>query len=150
MVHPLIQSGPLPNPDLPEDIKRDYEEARSIVSLSPRGAAALLRLAIEKLCKHLDAIGRDLNAQIGYLVGQGLDPQVQKALDIVRVIGNEAVHPGQIDMGDDARTAASLFDVVNSISERMITHPKHIDEMYERLPEGKRKGIEERDKPKKT
>ena len=101
MIYPFHGTAPLPSPDLPDHIKADYEEARAIVSRSPRGAAALLRLAIQKLCDYLEAKGTDLNEQIGYLVKQGLDPQIQKALDIVRVIGNESVHPGQIDMKDD-------------------------------------------------
>jgi hypothetical protein len=40
--------GPPPNPDLPDDLMLDYEEASKIVSLSPRGSAVLLRLAIQK------------------------------------------------------------------------------------------------------
>ena len=62
------------------DVRRDYEEASAILDASPRGAAALLRLAIEKLCKELGENGRDLNADIASLVRKGLDPRVQKAL----------------------------------------------------------------------
>jgi hypothetical protein len=50
LLFPMAEVKFEPNPDLPEDIKRDFREAESILMLSPRGAAALLRLAIQKLC----------------------------------------------------------------------------------------------------
>ena len=61
------------------------------------------------------------------------------------VIGNEAVHPGQIDLRDDVATAEELFALVNIIADAMISQPKHIEAMYARLPEGKRAAIERRD-----
>jgi Domain of unknown function (DUF4145) len=129
-------------------VRRDYEEASTILDVSPRGAAALLRLAVQKLCKELDESGENLNADIASLVRKGLDVRVQKALDAVRVIGNNAVHPGQIDLRDDRATAETLFSLVNLICEKMITEPKHVDEVYARLPEAARKAIEQRDAPK--
>ena len=68
----------------------------------------------------------------------------QKSLDIVRVIGNEAVHPGVVDLNDDRDTANKLFDLVNSIADQMISHPQSVQELYGKLPETKRKAIEER------
>jgi hypothetical protein len=62
------------------------------------------------------------------------------------VIGNEAVHPGVIDLKDDLDTANRLFDLVNSIADQTISHPKAVKEMYAKLPENKRKAIEQRDK----
>ncbi len=146
MIYPNSGSAPLPNSDLPKDIKDDYEEARSIVSLSPRGAAALLRLAIQKLCKHLGEKGHDLNADIKNLVKKGLHSNIQKSLDFVRVIGNNAVHPGQIDLKDNVKIAEKLFVLVNLISEAMITQPKHVDELYESLPQVQKEAINKRDK----
>jgi hypothetical protein len=145
MIYPIVGTAPIPNPDLPEDVKRDYEEARSIASLSPRGAAALLRLAIQKLCRALGEKGEDLNDDIASLVEKGLLGKVQKALDSVRVIGNEAVHPGQMDLRDDAETAGKLFGLLNVVADAMISQPKHVDEIYKVLPESKRKAIESRD-----
>jgi len=145
MIYPSGGTAPLPNPDLPDDIKVDYEEARSIVSLSARGAAALLRLAIQKLCKCLGEKGENLNTDIAGLIKKGLPSKVQKALDIVRVIGNNAVHPGQIDLKDDSQAAGNLFELVNLIAEVMITQPKHVDELYEGLPEDQREAIVKRD-----
>lgn len=91
LIYPLYSTAPFPSPDLPGEIKEDYEEARSIVSLSPRGSAALLRLAIQKLCQLLGEKGKDINDDIGNLVKKGLPTGVKEALDIVRVIGNGAV-----------------------------------------------------------
>ena len=141
--------APPPNSDLTDEIKRDYLEARSIVNKSPRGAAALLRLCIEKLCDQLGAEGKDINEQIGCLVREkNLDPRIQQSLDVVRVIGNESVHPGTMDLQDDKDAVMSLFDLVNHIADDMITKPKRIQEIFDKLPEKKRKGIEDRDKRK--
>ena len=148
LLFPNKKFGLAPNRDLPNNIRRDFEEARSIVDQSPRGAAALLRLAMQKLCKHLGEKGKKIDEDIGSLVKKGLDPLVQQALDIVRVIGNEAVHPGTIDLDDDRETALHLFLLVNSIADQMISNPNKIREMYSNLPEDKRKGIENRDKTK--
>ncbi|HWS85132.1 MAG TPA: DUF4145 domain-containing protein [Ktedonobacteraceae bacterium] len=89
---------PHPSTDMPEDVAKDFNEARSVFSGSPRSSAALLRLAVQKLCKCLGQSGKKINDDIAALVKAGLTPRVQKALDIVRVIGNNAVHPGEIDL----------------------------------------------------
>lgn len=141
---PTAKVGPAPNADLPPEITRDFEEARSIVGSSPRGAAALLRLAIQKLCAHLGQKGKNIDEDIASLVAKGLNPLVQQSLDIVRVIGNEAVHPGTLDLRDEPETAYQLFDLVNAIAQQMISHPKAVESMYAKLPEGKRKAIEAR------
>lgn len=85
MVFPNTSVAPYPNPDLPPEVKADYEEAREILAKSPRGAAALLRLAVQKFCKHLGERGENINQDIGELVKKGLPVGVQQALDAVRV-----------------------------------------------------------------
>jgi hypothetical protein len=130
---------------MPEDIRRDYDEASSILDLSPRGAAALVRLGIQKLCKELGQTGKNINADIKALVAAGLDPRVQQALDVVRVIGNESVHPGQIDLRDDRAIAESLFRLLNLIVDKTISEPKHVKAVYEALPSGALEAIQKRD-----
>ena len=144
-MYPTRKFGSVPNQDLPPDVFVVVDEARGIIDLSPKGAAALLRLAIQLLCVHLGKPGQNLNAYISALVADGLNPIVQKSLDVVRVIGNESVHPGKIDLNDDKETDMRLFDLVNIIAEQMIIKPKMIGELYEKLPEAKREAIERRD-----
>ena len=79
LVHPRIGWELPPNPGLPEEIRADYDEASRILDESPRGAAALMRLAIQKLCKELGRPGKNLNDDIAALVKTGLDPLVQRA-----------------------------------------------------------------------
>lgn len=145
LVHPTASTAPPVNLDIPLEVLRDYEEAGRIVGESPRGAAALLRLAIQKICVVLGGKGEKIDDDIASLVKKGLSPMVQKALDAVRVIGNEAVHPGTLDLTDDRNTAMKLFKLVNIIAEQMISNSKHVNELYGQIPETKRKAIEKRD-----
>jgi hypothetical protein len=146
LLFPREKTGISPNQDLPEDIIHDFEEARSIIGESPRGAAALLRLCVQKLCVHLGEKGKNLDDDIASLVSKGLNPLVKKSLDIVRVIGNEAVHPGVIDLNDNREIANQLLGLINSIATQMISHPKNIEKLYQELPPSKREAIEKRDK----
>lgn len=148
VIAPTKSDAPGPAPDMPIDVSADFEEARQIFHLSPRGAAALLRLSIQKLCKDLGSTQRDVNAAIGELVREGrISADLQKALDSVRVIGNEAVHPGVMDLRDDSDTALSLFHLVNFIVEKGISEPKRIATIYASLPPTKLASIAERDAP---
>ncbi len=144
IVYPNTKIDIAPNNDLPEQIRSLFEEAREIVDSSPKGAAALLRLCVQHLCKELGESGKNIDKDIASLVGKGLNPLVQQALDVVRVIGNESVHPGEIDLNDNKEIAVKLFGLVNLICDQMITHPKQVQELYGGLPEGKRQGIEKR------
>jgi hypothetical protein len=131
-----------------DDIRADYEEAASIANKSPRGAAALLRLCVQKLCEQIGERGKNINEDIATLVAKGLPIEVQRALDAVRVIGNNAVHPGEINLKDEPDTVASLFVLVNIIADRMITQPKQAAGLYDALPAGVREAIAKRDAPK--
>lgn len=135
-----------PNSDMPDSVRTLYNEAALIYNKSPRAACALLRLAIERLCNELGESGK-IDNMIGNLVKKGLSITVQKALDAVRVIGNKAVHPGQIAFDvDDKSTAEMLMKLLNIITERLITEPKEIDGIFDALPQSVKESIEKRDK----
>ena len=146
LIFPNVAEGiPEPNSDMPDDVKEIYIEAGEVLNISPRASAALSRLAIEKLVAHLNAKGKDLNTQIGSLVSKGMPIEIQQMLDSVRVIGNNAVHPGQIDIKDNKELALSLLNFINLIVDNLITQPKKILDIYNLLPESYRKSIERRD-----
>lgn len=145
MVFPLAITAPLPSDNMPADVKIDFLEARDVLNKSPRSAVALLRLSIQKLMVHLGEKGENLNSDIGSLVKKGLPTKIQRALDSVRVVGNNAVHPGLLDLRDDIQTANKLFDLVNFIVEFEITTPERIDTLYEeKVPDEQKKQIETR------
>jgi hypothetical protein len=145
MVKPLGVAGPRPHIEMPQDVKADYEEARSILALSPRGACALLRLATQKLVNDLEPGRGNLDEKIGRFVQKGLPVETQQALDVLRVTGNNAVHPGEMDLRDDTETATGLLNVLNFIVQDRIAQPKAIQRMFGALPEAAREAIERRD-----
>jgi len=150
LVFPAKEYAIKAHDDMPDDVRTDFEEAATIIDNSPRGSGALLRLAIQKLMPHIGGKGDNLNDDIGLLVIKGLDIKIQQALDIVRVTGNNAVHPGQIDLKDDKPTVLKLFDLVNVIVESQISAPKHISAMYTSLlPQSARQAIDKRDNKNK-
>ncbi|WP_197053860.1 DUF4145 domain-containing protein [Chitinibacter sp. ZOR0017] len=134
-----------PHSDMPAEIIDEYNEARSIFAKSPRASAAMLRLAVQKLVKILGEKGENINQDIKALVEKGLPVQVQQALDFCRVVGNNAVHPGEINLNDSPEIAQNLFSMINFIVEDRISRPKQIENLYMSLPEGARKSIEKRD-----
>jgi hypothetical protein len=137
-----------PHSDMPDEIANDYEEAKLVFTLSAKSSVALLRLAVQKLCKHLGEKGKNINDDIHSLVKKGLPTHIQQSLDIVRVIGNDAVHPGEINLDDTPEIAKKLFELINEIVDDRIGKPKkrsEIGKIYQTLPKNKLDGIEKRD-----
>ncbi|HLZ56856.1 MAG TPA: DUF4145 domain-containing protein [Ktedonosporobacter sp.] len=139
---------PLPSPKMPAAIADDYNEARAIFGISPRSSAALLRLALQKLCIHLGAPGKNLNDDIGALAEKGFSIQTIQAMDITRVIGNNAVHPGEIDVHADKEAVFNVFGIFNLLINQTIIQPQEIARLSNGLPEDKKKAIEQRTQKK--
>lgn len=145
MIFPLLSIAPQPVEDMPDDVKEVFEEARLIAGLSPRAAVALLRLALQLLLPHIGGKGKNIDADIGALVKAGLSPTIQKALDSVRVVGNNAVHPGVIDLRDNPETANWLFVLLNFVVTETITRPRELETLYQSLPQPSLDAIKKRD-----
>ncbi len=147
IIYPLTNSSvDEPSSDMPDKVKALYEEAALVLPHSPRASAALNRLALQLLLVELGQPGKNINKEIASLVEQGLPPKIQKAMDILRVVGNNAVHPGQIDVNDSPDVAYALFSMLNLIVEDRITTPRQVDELFDSLPSGALDAINRRDK----
>lgn len=133
---------------LPNDLRSLYDEAREVAGISPRSAAALLRLLTEHLVK-IKAPQKDLNNGIAQLFREKvLDSNLQQVADYLRLTGNSAVHdPGKIYLEEDPQQINTLFSFVNMLVQKLIAEPEEINELYAVLPEGKRNSIENRDSP---
>lgn len=151
LIFPDSGVSELPDSDMPEDVKSDYLEASRIFSRSPRGAAALLRLALQKLCKHLGQPGKNINEDIRNLAANNtLPPLVVKVADTVRITGNNAVHPGEMSDEDFDYVASKMFGLLNFIVKKGISEPKELEALYSKTPEKPRKHAETKDAKAKS
>ena len=130
---------------MPKNVSSIYNEAKEVSGQSPRAAAALLRLALQVLCKELGGKGKNINDDIAIFVKNGMPVEVQKALDVVRVVGNNAVHPGEINLNDTPEIASKLFGLLNFIVQDRISRPRELEALYEIIPESQREAIKKRD-----
>lgn len=147
LVYPRKTLTPPANADMEDEIKLLYQEAAIIFADSPRGATALLRLALQKLLAQIGKGKKSINDDIKELVSEGLSPKIQQALDLLRVVGNNAVHPGQIDLNDNREMALKLFQILNFIAEELLTKPKELEKLYgDIIPEDTKEHIKHRDK----
>lgn len=98
----LPESLAKPQPDyIPEQIKKDYEEACKIAQLSPNAAATLARRCVEgmikdfckisenNLYKTIEKLKKDFESSE---VVQGITEESIKALDEIRELGNIGAH----------------------------------------------------------
>jgi len=63
----------------------------------------------------------------------------------LRITGNNAVHPGQINVEEKPELVLRLFGLINFIAEKMITELKEIEEFYEELPDSTKEQVKRRD-----
>ena len=144
LVWPRREGVPEPKLHAPPNVRCESEEASQTLEASPRGAAALLRIAIEKVCEELGVSGEGPTDDIAFFVREDVDARVQKVLDAAQIIESNTMRPGQIGLGEDRATAETLSGLVNLICEKMIMEPRHLQEVYTKVREGARTTMEQR------
>lgn len=138
---------PQPHVDMPEDIKKTFKEAGSVMHLSLGSSAALARLTLENLLIYLGYKDGNLNTKIGNVIKNGeIGKRTEKALDVIRVYGNSGAHSGIIDLEEQPWVPDTLLKLINLVVDDLITAPKEIDNMFDAMPAGVKAGIEKRDK----
>ncbi|HEY8160357.1 MAG TPA: DUF4145 domain-containing protein [Methylobacter sp.] len=145
LIVPSVALVPAAHVDIPPECAADYNEARSIVELSPRAASALLRLSLQKLMIALGESGKNINEDIDSLFEKGLPVEVRQALDSCHIEENNAVKPGEIEINGSAEVACSLFNIINFIIEDRISRPMQIQSLFAEIPESVKNAVERRD-----
>lgn len=106
---------------VPEQIRRDYEEANLILEASPKAAATLLRRCLQGMIRDFWSVKKEnLYAEINAIQGK-VTPTQWKALDGLRKIGNIGAHMEQdvnliIDIGTDE--AKKLLRMIEMLFEK--------------------------------
>jgi hypothetical protein len=144
LIWPRRAGDPEPKLHASPDIQRNDEDGSQTLEASPRGAAALLRLVIEKVCKELGESGESPKDDLASFVQEDVDARVQKVLEAMRIIESNAVRPAEIGVGDNRATAETLSGLVNLICEKMTIEPRHLQAMYTKLREGAQNAMERR------
>jgi hypothetical protein len=149
LVYPAQITVEDPNDDMPDEVKKLYRESAQVLSISPRAAAALLRLGLQILLGAVGGDGKNINDDIKKIVALGVEPETQRALDILRVFGNNGTHPGKIKLDEDPGLVHKMYGLMNYITDRLITQKNQINELFEGLPEGIKDQIKLRDSKNK-
>lgn len=125
LLYPKKSSAPPAQEDMPEEVLALYKEAASIVSDSPSAACLLIRKALEVLLADLTK-ETNLNKMITVITEDATKPWAKPLtplLTSIRLIGNDAVHPREINRADNEQTALTLFSFLNICVDQLISQP---------------------------
>ena len=122
---------------IPSEIRKDLNEAYSIIEITPDAAAALTRRALERsLRKYLKLTGKDLYK----LIEKSKDilhPRIFKLLDTVREFGNFGAHLNEDDNGEclfvEHKEADFAIQAVKELVNEEFVNKHKADEMIEQL-----------------
>lgn len=148
MVYPVqVRLGSAAHDDMPPQVRELYEEAAAVAVVSPRAGAAFARVTVERLIKHLDPDALRsamLEQRIARIKRQGISTSLGRMLDVVRVVGNGAVHvkdePNDLvvlvlDDEQGPEFVNLLLQVTNDLVDELITKSRIVEELWEKIPE---------------
>ena len=102
----------------PELAEEDLEEAAAILNKFPRGAAALMRVCIQKLVPLLEDNGEQLNQHVSSLVRKGLEVEMQQAMEVLQVLRSDPSQLNPLESQADRETALRFLDSLKAVLER--------------------------------
>ena len=135
MIYPDA-SGTEPSQDMPEQAKKTFREAQSILGKSPRGACMMLRLCVEQLLTELGYKQKNLADKIKAAAPEG--SPLRSILNACRLAGNEFVHAGTFEELDKSGLqpeliADALSTFINQVVLQLVSIPKEAREIEERF-----------------
>lgn len=140
LVYPLTALVDKPSKYLSCEIAEIYNEAASVAILSPCSAAALLRLALQKLFVEHGFFKNSINESIMTLHKQAkINDELKDILDNIRFSGNNAVHVGLITLEkEDEKNILYCFKAFNRICEILLEEPIKDKELNKKLQEAQK------------
>lgn len=152
IVFPTSSPAPFPHDDMPEPVVALYNEARSVVTLSRRAAAALARATMERLLRELSpdapkgARLDDLILHVEDKVSSGL----AALLTFIRHVGNQALHVTGVPddavvlvlESDSSEPVEAIFEAINQLVDELITKPARNHRLAAFVPPGVVESIE--------
>lgn len=116
--------------EVPEKYRKDFKEACSVLSLSPKASAAISRRILQSILREEFKIkSKDLAREIdSFLELEGIPSHLSGAVDAIRNIGNFAAHPlkethtGEI-LDVEPGEAEWLLDVLESLFDFTFVQP---------------------------
>lgn len=143
----LIPAAPA---DMTCQARELYEEARAVLPISRRAAAALARASLEVLLKAITPdVDGGLNALIAAQRARASDSTWQ-LMTLVRVVGNSAVHADQDETlmallldDDQASLVQPILTCVLNVYRELVEAPSRLQEAWEVVPPAKRAAAEE-------
>jgi len=144
-------------PEVPEDISRDFKEASSILTLSPRGSAALSRSLLQRLLRDHAKVKnkQNLNRQIEEFIERKDTPGLLKAsVDAIRAVGNFACHPikskstGQIvdvEPGEAEWNLEALEALMENLFVQPIRHKARTEALNKKLADAGKPPLRDRE-----
>lgn len=120
---PRVIKRPIPK-GVPPEIAKDYKEACEVLTLSPRASAALSRRCLQHIIHEAAGIKKNNLYEEIESVKSHLPPYLQTLIDLVRKLGNIAVHPKK-----DKETGL-ILDVEPKEADLMLTTLEGLLDFY--------------------
>lgn len=146
VIYPQASPVPFPHEDMPEAVVPLYNEARSIVNLSRRAAAALARATMEQLLRLLDPdapTSARLDDRI-LRIEDRVSSSLAQLLTFIRHVGNQSLHGTGVpddavimvlDTGNSEPVEA-IFHAINELVDELKTKPERNRRLAAMVPEG--------------
>ncbi len=123
---------------IPEIIRKNYLEAKSIEKISPPAFVVLIRKALEYMCNNKGAKGKTLKEKLDHLAKEGIIPStLSRMANALRFLGNIGAHAIDFEIGLDEIKIVDDFFV--AIIEYVYIAPEKIEKLRERLLKKKNK-----------
>ena len=130
---PQILEHPVPNNAMPKEVADLFQEARETYRVSAGASAALARLSLQHLLKHLGEPGENLHSEVKGLLARGVPPVVERILEAIGIQGEKSLHPGTIYLNENKEHVPALLEVINIITEVLVRGPHEAEELLKKL-----------------